>query len=347
MKIAITADVHLRSQEETPERYNALTNILSQCDSQGIEVLIVAGDLFDKEYQNYSEFEALCAESPNVQLHIIPGNHDPGLRPENIVSVNVTIYVEPTPVLWDSTTFLFVPYIAGKTMGQQIAEAGEHLMPDQWILVGHGDYLPGTLVPNPHEPGIYMPLTRATIDQTSPRAVLLGHIHAAYSAEQVHYAGSPCGIDLSETGRRRFLLYDTATGIVTHNTVDTDRLYFDEEFTLVPMDDEIVRLEEAIEVRIASWDLQESEYEKVRLRVRANGYVKDRNAATEILKCGFRRFAMDGPNVEELSTSLDTQLNAIACQTRVLIEGADWDFGGDEPSRSEVLRAALLVIYGD
>ena len=60
MKIAITADIHLKTKEETPGRWDALSNILDIMLSENINTLIIAGDLFDKESQNYSDFDKFC-----------------------------------------------------------------------------------------------------------------------------------------------------------------------------------------------------------------------------------------------------------------------------------------------
>ena len=43
MKIAVTADLHLKSREECPERWNALANIIDQMLTEGIKRLIIAG----------------------------------------------------------------------------------------------------------------------------------------------------------------------------------------------------------------------------------------------------------------------------------------------------------------
>ena len=75
MTVALTADVHLRTKIDHPERYNALENILEQIEAEGIKILIIAGDLFDKDFRNYADFEKLCKKHPDVQLEIIPGNH--------------------------------------------------------------------------------------------------------------------------------------------------------------------------------------------------------------------------------------------------------------------------------
>jgi hypothetical protein len=43
MKIAITADVHLSTYKETPERYHALEDILRQSISENVDALFACG----------------------------------------------------------------------------------------------------------------------------------------------------------------------------------------------------------------------------------------------------------------------------------------------------------------
>ena len=117
MKIAITADVHLVPGGEHPERLNALRNIFEQVEAEGIGVLIIAGDLFDKDVQDFKDFESLCRDHQEVQVEVIPGNHDPALNPGMIASENVTVYDTVDLVKIGDTPFLFVPYSKGKSMG--------------------------------------------------------------------------------------------------------------------------------------------------------------------------------------------------------------------------------------
>ena len=37
----------------------------------------------------------------------------------------------------------------------------------------------------------------------------------------------------------------------------------------------------------------------------------------------------------------------IAQRTREVLEELDWDFGGDEPEREQVLMAVLTTVYGE
>ena len=77
MKVAITADVHLANKKDYPERFNALTNILDRIQELKLDSLIIAGDLFDTSYNNYSEFDKIASKYKDIFMHIIPGNHDP------------------------------------------------------------------------------------------------------------------------------------------------------------------------------------------------------------------------------------------------------------------------------
>jgi len=195
-----------------------------------------------------------------------------------------------------------------------------------------------------------MPLSRKDLERFKPRIVFLGHIHKALSQNNVHYAGSPCGLDISETGRRRFLIYDTADGSIVSKDVATDILYFNESFVIVPTDDEVSILQQEIKKTIESWDIDPSDYPKVCVRVKAKGYATDRGAILTALRNGFERFKYfknEGPKIDELMASSDRQLNAIAERTMKLIDETDWDFGGDEPVRGQVKTAALSVIYSD
>ena len=350
MKIALIADVHLGIKEDNPERYGALENIFEQIEAENIDTLLICGDLFDKKFRNYSEFEKLCKKHSGIQLYIIPGNHDPSISGVNIVGDNIHIYTDPTIMEIDSTTFLFIPYEDKAKMAEKITEKEEEIKGKKWILIAHGDYYGGVKELNPLEPGTYMPLSKKNVERFSPRFVFLGHIHKPLNWGNVYYIGSPCGLDISETGKRRFLIYDTTDGTVDSRTVVTDVLYFNESFIIIPLDNEISFLEQEIKKRIESWCIDPSDYPKVCVRVEARGYAINRSAVVTTLKEGFERFRHykdDGPNIDELSISSDIQLNAIAERTIKLIDELDWSFGSDEPERELVKITALNVIYGD
>lgn len=351
MKIAVTADVHLTTRGQHPERFNALANILERVEDLGISQLIIAGDLFDHNVQDYSEFEEVCGKHERVTMHVIPGNHDPRLEEAHIVAPNVRVYSDPAIVDLE-LPFLFVPYRPGMTMGEAIAPLHDQLQSQKWVLVGHGDYSGGPRRPNPYEPGIYMPLSRSDIERFRPRTVLLGHIHLPIDEAPVHYPGSPCGLNISETGQRRFLVYDTDTGLLNPCSIQTDVVFFQESFMIVPCADEVQRLTEDIRRRIADWRLDQSDWDRVQVRVDARGFCLDRQAVADTLADGFRGLAFykDGlPDVSGLSVSSDAELQWIATRVEQLIDELDWPSaeGSDEPQRSQIIDHALRVIYGE
>jgi len=254
MKVAITADTHLSTRLAYPERYNALENILQQIESENIGILVIAGDLFDKDFRNPAEFENLCRKYPWIQLHIIPGNHDIAISEKSIVGANIHVHTSPDAVEFESATFLFIPYEEKTNMYERMDSALRKIQPKEWILIGHGDYYGGIKEVNPLEPGTYMPLSEKNVAALNPRAVFLGHIHKPISQGKVYYPGSPCGLDISETGKRRFLVYDTEDGSVTSRNVETDIIYFEESFVIVPSDKEVALLKEEISRRIGPAD---------------------------------------------------------------------------------------------
>ncbi|MCK4543300.1 MAG: hypothetical protein KAU17_13790, partial [Spirochaetales bacterium] len=285
-----------------------------------------------------------------IQLHIIPGNHDSDISGKSIVGDNIRIYTSPTALEIDSTCFLFIPYTEDAGMGARIAEKVKEIEGKKWVLVGHGDYLSGARQVNPLEPGTYMPLSDKDLERFSPCKAFLGHIHKGSSLGRVYYAGSPCGMDISETGNRRFLIYDTGTDKVEQRAVVTDVLYFNEDFVIIPVENEAALLQDEINRRIIGWGIDPAEYPKIRVRVEARGYAVDRNRIKQTLEEAFRDFTFykqEPPKISELSTGSDTQRNAVAQRIMELIKDMDWNFSGDEPSKDQTVMAALSAIYSD
>jgi exonuclease SbcD len=349
MKIAFTADVHLAGQELYPERYRALKAILDVLKQEGICHLVIAGDLFDKGFVNYAEFENLCAGYPEVTLHVIPGNHDPDISKKAITSANVYIYTETTPVSFERLSFLFVPYKNSVTMYEQVSPCIEAIQGMPWVLIGHGDYYHGVKEVNPLEKGTYMPISRENINALRPQKVILGHIHKPMTFEGVCYCGSPCGLDITEKGKRYFLLFDTVDGSTIEREVPGTPLYFNETFILVPSENEVEHCCAQIRERIAAWGIVEQDMARTVVKVSVKGYCMDKSAILNAIKeefAGFRFYNPSGPLIDELSVSTDPQLQAIAERTMRLIDEAKWNLVEGEPDKESVKILALNTIYG-
>jgi len=348
MRIAVTADAHLVAGEAHPERLHALEDILGQLPGLGVDHLIIAGDLFDRDRQGYGEFDALCEQHTGISIELIPGNHDPSLADGHLVTGNVTVHAEPQLVERDGRQVLFAPYAEGAKMGEVISAFSGQLEKGRWILVGHGNYGSGLSTPHPHEPGVYMPLSRRDIDHSQPALVLLGHIHIPTDHPPVYYPGSPCGLDIGETGVRRFLVLDTDDATLTSHTTRTDVVFFSERFVVLPEEGEADRLGAEITERISGWSLDQDMRQRVRVRIDAEGYCENREQIRDVLVEGFSEFTChdEAPRLDNLLVNDSPALISLATKVRERIDGIDWEWGGNEPERADSLLAALAIVYG-
>lgn len=354
MRVAITADLHLTTREQHPERFLALANIMDQMIAAETRVLIIAGDAFEASERSLADFEAICQSraQAGIEVMLVPGNHDQGLRKGAIAAENVRLVTEAQFVkLADAApAFLLIPFTSGMTMGEAIQPFAEELPAGDWVLVGHGDWSGGLRQPNPYEPGVYMPLTRRDIGAYEPREIFLGHIHRPTDHERLHYPGSPCGLDITETGPRRFLIYDAASGQVESHRVDNPVVYYDESFVMLPVEDEEDFVQQMVQERVASWDLEEGDIGKVRVRARVSGFSRDRRALSAAFERAFEGIEFyEGtpPDISSVSIALDPDRNAIAERVLARVKAQEWPDGGDEPGQEEIMRQSLEVIYGE
>jgi DNA repair exonuclease SbcCD nuclease subunit len=285
MKIAITSDLHLKSKSETPERYDNLSTILNILIDNQIFQLIIAGDLFDKEFNNYADFDSLCKSYSQVQFTIIPGNHDVTLEQRFFSASNLEIIKNISFKQFEDISFLFVPYISGKTMDDVLTDFFHgRSKPARFVIVGHGDYISQSIQINSYEPGIYMPLSGRVVNKIEPASVFLGHIHKPSEIGKIVYCGSPFPLDINETGKRRFVIYDTAGNNFENRLIDTDVIYFIENILILPVEDEKRFVEDKINQIIDNWQIQPNEYGKVKLRLYLRGYTRDLKETVNFVK---------------------------------------------------------------
>jgi len=355
LKIAITGDLHLTARKDHPERYHALENILNYMIRDQSDTIIIAGDLFDESSRNYVEFDNLCKNTKYrvIKFYIIPGNHDPFISNASITADNIEIITEPEIKTFNSTglKFLFLPYKKDKTMGEDIASLSSELSPSEWVLIGHGDWSEGMREPNPLEPGVYMPLTTTDVEKYKPAEVILGHIHKPMDRNRVHYVGSPCGLDITETGRRRFLIFETESCTIKSQTVESKFIYFKESIIILPLRNEKAYLKNQIESRIKRWAIKENEKSKVRIQVKVSGYTLNKRELMNTINEYFKNYTFyknSEPDISEVSVAYDDpERSEIANQVSKWIEKLDWFSNREHTDKDQILLQALHVIYGD
>lgn len=354
MKIAITADVHLTLKEKHPERFQTFQCFLDDVLKQKIQTVILAGDCFDAESPNYSEFESLVSNPPyqSLQFIVFPGNHDESLSQSMFSAANIRIVQESGVERFDlmSLPVLFIPYKKNQTMGEVIAEHTADLPENKWILIGHGDWIEGMREINPFEPGVYMPLSRVDVDMYRPIKAILGHIHKPLDYTAVHYPGSPCPLDINETGKRRYLILDTENGQVVPQALMSERIYFNETIVLYPVPNEIEYLKDQIQQRLDAWHLTANEKEKTQIRIQIKGYTTNKPLVQQVLDNmldGYQFYKNEGADLSRLFFTEDTERAEIADRVAGEIQNMIWPENEDEPSKNEILLQALHAVYGD
>ncbi|MBN1895954.1 metallophosphoesterase [bacterium] len=353
MKLAVTADVHLTDGKKHPERFHALGYLSDRARAEGIDQVVIAGDLFDAESRNYAEFDEFCrTQGSGIRFIILPGNHDLQIRQKHFTAENIRVLAQPEIIRFepDDLPVLFIPYLREKGMGEVIAAHQGQLRPGGWILAGHGEWIEGMREPNPLEPGVYMPIGRNDVDLFQPAAVLLGHIHKPTDSDRIHYPGSPCPLHILETGPRRFLILETRTATVESRPLASDVLYFNESFLILPVEDEAEFIRNQIVKRIESWQMPEPDKRKIRIRVSMRGYTSDKQALAGIVAgClkGYSFYDDSGPDLSQVSIAEDTERAEIARRVLSEIRKMPKPVNPDDPKADEILLSALHTIYGD
>lgn len=348
MKIAITADLHLADNGKHPERLEVWRWMMESALQNGAQAIIGAGDMFDRRGAARGPFEEVCKEHDALQVHLVCGNHDPDLGSGSLVAPNVHVYDEPRIETVGGLNFLFVPYVPQKTMAEMATNLALTLQNDKWVLVGHGDYIDGVQRLNGYEPGTYMPLTRNDIEFLTPHRVFLGHIHKSDQSGLVSYAGSPCPLDVSETGMRHYLLFDTQSSELTEVPIETGPLFKSEHFVVYPSDSAIEELKAEIARRIEAWKIEAKDTTRLEVRVSAAGYCRRRTDVANALREGFAQYSLYAGdiNVADIRESEDLRLQQIANQVRQKIEAIAPRDNPDGPSQDDIIEAALALIYG-
>jgi DNA repair exonuclease SbcCD nuclease subunit len=285
----------------------------------------------------------------HIKILIIPGNHDPVLSKGTFALSNIVFITQlQLAKITADTSLLFVPYQSHTYFGEVLASCQYELNPNKWILVSHGDFLASSHLKNTYEDVSYMLLSGKDIQEYQPRKVFLGHIHAPYDSSVVHYPGSPCGMDITETGVRSFLVYDTDRKDPERVPVETDIIYLQETLIVLPMADEEDYVRNSLADKIARWDLDEKQRKKARLRVNLHGYSINRERLLETVTDFLTQKGIvmeEKPDLSKVKLSNDTTRAEIAMQVQKRIVELALPRSEGEPTTDEYILSAISQIY--
>ncbi|MBE6852361.1 MAG: DNA repair exonuclease [Ruminococcus sp.] len=219
IKILHCSDLHIgaelsflknKSKSRRAEVLNTLNRITMMCLQQGIELLIIAGDLFDSNHidsQTLTAVKSMFAAIPDTIVAIVAGNHDyfavDSPYSDDDWSPNVSIFFKKFSTIEFPKKNLRL--CGSSFLGSYQESSGSELnVPDDDminILIYHGD-----LVTN-NQSSKYNPVTINELENSRFDYVALGHIHSATPLAKAGnttyaYSGTPDGNGFDETGKK-------------------------------------------------------------------------------------------------------------------------------------------------
>lgn len=192
IKFLHAADLHLdspftalppeKAAARRGEQRELLDALVTLCDQEGCDLLLLAGDLFDAEAARRDTWESLTRSlrSCRARVFIAPGNHDffasgsPYCEdwPEN---VHIFRNPSPAPVMVDGLDAVVWGAAFTSSTSGLLLEGFRVEDPDRFnLMVLHGD------AGSPSSP--YNPVTAEQIAESGLDYLALGHIHAASGA---------------------------------------------------------------------------------------------------------------------------------------------------------------------
>lgn len=248
MKFVHIADLHLDAKfdnlgqiEGLPtkrriEQRKAMRDIIDYIKENNVEMLLIAGDLYEQNYIKKSSIEYinnLFLEIPDVKIFISPGNHDPYISNSFYAtynwSKNVHIFKEKIEKV-DIDEKIHI-YGYGFTdfycKESEIEEIKIENQKDINILLTHGTLDGGT------EEREYNPLKSNKLKKLGFDYIALGHIHKPYYNEdknqQIFYPGSIISLGFNELGSRGILVGELEKDSLKVEFVPIDKREFEEK----------------------------------------------------------------------------------------------------------------------
>ena len=219
IKILHCADLHLgaelsflknKAKSRRLELLNTLQNIVTLCQTQAVELLIISGDLFCSNHIDSGTLSAvkkMFASIPEIIVAIVAGNHDyyavDSPYSDDDWSENVVIFYNHFSKIEFPEKNLRLCGSSFICSYQEKSDTDISVPDDKMIniLVYHGD------VVTENQSSRYNPLTIRQIENSGFDYIALGHIHTASSVLKkgnvsYAYSGTPDGNGFDETGKK-------------------------------------------------------------------------------------------------------------------------------------------------
>jgi len=229
MRIALITDTHFGARSDSIPFDNFFKSFYDNCffpklEEQGIKTVIHLGDIFDRrKYINFNTLKSCKeyffdkAKELEIDIHLIPGNHDTYFKNTNEINSpnlllreydNIKLYEQPSEVIFGWQKILLMPWICSDNY-QQSRTAMEET--DATVCFGHFELAGFQMykgVKNEHgmDPSIF----------NNFDLVCSGHFHHRDRNGNIYYLGNPYEITWSD--------YDDPRGF---HILDSESLEFE------------------------------------------------------------------------------------------------------------------------
>lgn len=199
-KIAILSDVHLEAkpynlEQKQQDIYNTFEYILKTIFSQNFDLIIIAGDLFDKTKISYETIRyAKYLEKFNDKIFFIEGNHDKGVS-EFFKAINVKKH-KIIPIT-ENLVIAGIDWIDDHNqLRKELNNLKNEIYPENTILVLHANVK--DLMP-------YMKDEFAISfeDLKDFKFCIVGHFHNPYYQDNILIPGSLERLDITNKEKRK------------------------------------------------------------------------------------------------------------------------------------------------
>lgn len=251
VKIVHSADFHFdtpfkevlesQSKARKEELKEVFKNIIDFCNSKNVDILLMAGDIFDNYTVNRETllFIEQCFKSiSNVKVFISPGNHDPfsnnsfyklvnwpdnvyifkgALEKVSIKELGVNIYGAAFNSKYERNSLISKVNSINKKDNNEIN-----------IMVIHGE------ISNSKDGNEYNPITLREIEHSNMDYIALGHRHSFSGIKHIGstsyaYSGCPQGRGFDETGDKGIIYGDVYSGGTNLTFVKTSKRNYEEK----------------------------------------------------------------------------------------------------------------------
>ncbi len=247
MKILHTSDVHLI--EYGDKRWKAMEEIINVANKEKVDLLIIAGDLFDSSAavdMFRSKVRSLFSGNP-FKIIIVSGNHDySSIESMMYFGDDVIIRDDYERPIYESKNVKVwqLPYekIGESEVYKRLKKISELINREQInILVLHCELMDSFFNPSDYgqeEGYTYMPVKLSMFKNLGFKYVLAGHFHKKFRPFKIDnesyfvYPGSPVSITKKETGKRAVNLFEV--GDKPHEYVINTRHYLEKIIFIDP-----------------------------------------------------------------------------------------------------------------